>query len=90
MPEERLGSAASLGRLAWTVIRLPIFALLVILEPVVRLLLAGGALLITLTAIFYGLVRPLPHVPVFGMLGLAVGLFLLLALYYAALRALRA
>lgn len=79
-----------LGWVAWTAIRLPTLALLVILEPVVRLLLAGGALLMTLTAIFYAIVRPAPAGPVLGMVGVAVGLFLLLAVYYALLKAVRA
>jgi len=79
-----------MGRLAWAAIRFPVFTLLVILEPVVRLLLAGAALLVTLAAVFYACVRPALHVPIFGMLLLAVGLFGLLALYHAFLRVLRA
>lgn len=81
--------AGELTRLVWTAVRLPILALLVILEPVVRLVLAAGALLTTLTAGFYALVRPATHVPVWGMLAIAVGCFLLLALYYVVLNALR-
>ena len=79
-----------MGRLAWAVIRFPVFTLLVVLEPVVRLLLAGAALLVTLAAVFYACVRPALHVPIFVMLLLAVGLFGLLALYHAFLRVLRA
>ena len=74
----------------WAVIRLPILALLVILEPLIRVLLAGSALLITLTAFFYKLVMPHASVPFWGMLGIAVGCVMILALYYALLRLLSA
>src|SRR5205823_11958950 len=66
----------------WAVIRLPILALLVILEPLIRVLLAGSALLITLTAFFYKLVMPHAPVPFSGMLGLAVGCVMFLSLCY--------
>src|SRR5437660_452175 len=74
----------------WAVIRLPILGLLVILEPLIRVLLAGSALLITLTAFFYKLVMPHAPVPFWGMLGIAVGCVMILALYYALLRLLSA
>ena len=74
----------------WAVIRLPILALLVILEPLIRVLLAGSALLITLTAFFYKLVMPHAPVPFWGMLGIAVGCVMILALCYALLRLLSA
>jgi len=73
-------------RLGWAAVRLPILALLVVLEPVVKLVLAGSALLILLTAIFFALVRPLSTFPFFGMLSVAAGSVLLLALYYALMR----
>ena len=73
-------------RAVWLAVRLPLFALLAILEPVVRALLAGVALLVTLTALFLALVQGLAAFPFFGMLAVAVGLVLLLALYYAVLR----
>src|SRR5579872_5970353 len=44
--------------LTWKLLRFPALALLVILEPVARLLLAGFALLLTLTAFFLKLVMP--------------------------------
>jgi len=74
----------------WAVIRLPALALMVILEPLVRVLLAGSALLLTLTAFFYKLVMPHAPVPFWGMLGIAVGCVMILALYYALLRVLSA
>src|SRR5438477_6645592 len=74
----------------WAVIRLPILALLVILEPLILLLRAGSALLITLTAFFFKLVTPHDPVPRWGMLGIAVGGVMILAVYYALLRLLSA
>ena len=75
----------------WKVIRFPAVALLIILEPVARFLLAGSALLLTLTAFFLKLVMPLQaHAPFWGLLALAVGCMALLTLYYALLRFLSA
>lgn len=74
----------------WTIVRLPVAALLAICEPVVRVVLAGLALLFVVTAGFFALVQPAHAVPLLGMLGVAVGLLLLLALYYGILRALSA
>jgi hypothetical protein len=76
--------------LAWALVRVPVAALLAICEPLVRVILAGLALLFVLIAGFFALVLPLHAFPFFGMLGSAVGLVLLLALYHAVLRALSA
>lgn len=70
----------------WFAVRLPLLALFVILEPVVRVFLAGCALLMTLNALFFAAVRPLSSFPFWGMLALAVGCVGLLALYYRAMR----
>lgn len=74
----------------WTIVRLPVAALLAICEPVVRVVLASLALLFVLTAGFFALVQPVHAVPLLGMLGAAIGLLLVLALYYGILRALSA
>lgn len=74
----------------WAIVRVPIAALLAVCEPIVRVVLAGLALLFALTAGFFALVHPARAVPVLGMLGVAVGLLLLLALYYGILRAVSA
>jgi hypothetical protein len=77
--------------LSWKVIRFPAVAILIILEPVVRLLLAGFALLLTLSALFLKLAMPPgAHVPFLGMLALAVGCTALLSAYYWILRVLSA
>ena len=73
--------------LAWALVRAPVAALLAICEPLVRAILAGLALLFVLIAGLFALVLPLHAFPFFGMLGAAVGLTLLLAVYYAVLRA---
>ncbi len=77
-------------RALWTLVRVPVLAVLVILEPVARVMLAGFALLMTLTAFFWVAVGGLSGSAFWGLLGLGVGAWLLLALYYALLRALSA
>ena len=75
----------------WRVVRFPVLALMIILEPVVRLLLAGFALLITLTAFFLRLVMPpQAHAPFWTLLAIAVGCMAVLTAYYAILRFLSA
>ena len=81
------GSAAPiLMRAVWTLLRLPVLALLVILEPVARVVLAGFALLMTLTAFFWGALLGLSAFPFWGILALAIGAWLLLGFYYALVR----
>jgi len=72
--------------LAWQAIRLPIFAFLVILEPLVRLVLSALALLSVLMAVFFEYGTMLPDFPFWGMLGFGVGCVLLLVAYYGLLR----
>jgi hypothetical protein len=79
-------AASIILRAAWTLIRLPVLALLVILEPVARVVLAGFALLMTLTAFFWVAVLGLSAFPFWRMLALAIGAWLLLAFYYALVR----
>lgn len=73
----------------WQGVRIPALALLVILEPIVRLILAGAALLLVLTALFYRLIG-MPRFPFWTMLALGIASMLLLALYYGLLRLLSA
>jgi hypothetical protein len=76
-------------RVLWKLLSFPVLALLIILEPVVQLLLAGLALLLTLMAFFWRLAAPPGlHVPFIGMLGAAVGCISVLAVYYWVLRVL--
>ena len=78
--------ARATARIVWTALRLPVLALLVILEPVVRFTLAGFALLMTLTALFFACLRPLSAFPFWGMLAAAVGAVGLLTAYHAVVR----
>ena len=73
------------GRLLWHALRLPMLMFLVILEPVVRFLLGGLALLGVLVALLFKLYG-VPHFPFVLMLTVSVGLGLMLAGYHAVLR----
>lgn len=66
-------------------IRLPLFLLLAVLEPVVSLVLGTLALLGVLTAFFWKLVGP-PHFPFLLVLGISLGFELALLIYYKLLR----
>jgi hypothetical protein len=78
-------------RACWKLVRFPALALMIILEPVVRLVLAGLALVLTLMAFFWKFAAPPQlHVPFLGMLAAAVGCIALLAAYNFVLRVLSA
>jgi hypothetical protein len=73
-------------RVAWRAIRLAVYALLVLLEPLVRMALCALALLGLLTALFIRLAANRPDFPFWGTLGLSIGCVLLLAINYAVIR----
>jgi len=81
--------AADLGRCAlwvvWHCIRLPLFLLLLVLEPVVTLVLGAFALLGVLTALFWKFFGP-PDFPFLLMLSISLGLELVLIVYHKLLR----
>jgi hypothetical protein len=81
-----LGTLAGLLWLIWQATRLPVLALLMILEPIVSTVLVAMALLGTLTAFFWKLASDRPDFPFLGMLALSLGCFFLLTLYHAAIR----
>jgi hypothetical protein len=83
-----LAARVALGLLlvTWTAIRLPLLAFLMILEPVVRVVLSGLALLVTLCALFLVAVTPSGTFPFWGMLAAGLGCFGLLTLYYGLMR----
>lgn len=70
-----------LGQMAWSVIRLPILAFLVVLEPVIRFVLAGLALLGILMTFFWKWTSTDPGFPFWTMLGISIGFGLALFLY---------
>lgn len=71
--------------LLWQGIRLPIFAILVVLEPAVTFLCLGIALLGVLTTVFFKLVA-VPHFPFWTMLALSVAWVFVRMLYGGLLR----
>jgi hypothetical protein len=75
-------------RILWVVVRFPALALLAICEPLVSFGLTSLALLGVLVAAFYACVLPFQAIPVFGLLAGAVGMILLLVVYYALVRVL--
>lgn len=86
-PSDSLKHAGlGVARLSWNVIRLPIFAALSVIEPVVRTVLAGIALLAVATAMFSEFVVKAPNFPFWPMIGVSTGSALLLMLYYALMR----
>jgi hypothetical protein len=70
--------------LLWQGIRIPLFLLLAILEPVVSFVLGSLALLGVLMALFWKLTGP-PHFPFLVMFGISLGFALALACYHALL-----
>jgi hypothetical protein len=86
--ERRLSGLALALWLLWQPIRFTALALLMILEPLVRFVLGGSALLMMLSALFLKatLSRPFPF---WGMLVASVGCMFLLVLYYSLMRLLR-
>ena len=78
-------AAAVLLRGLWFLVRLPVFTLLVILEPVVALVLGGLALGGVLTTIFFVSIHA-PHFPAWTMLAISIGFGLALIFYEALLR----
>ena len=72
-------------RVLWLLVRLPVFSLLAILAPVVRVLLASLALLGVVMALFWKLVGP-PNFPFVAMLAMSIGCGLTLTGYEALLR----
>ena len=84
------GAAAAIVRsllwLAWQMVRLPIFALLVVFEPIVRLAFSGFSLLAILTAFLFESSSAAPRFPFWGMIAFSVGCALALTGYYAVLR----
>jgi hypothetical protein len=73
-------------QLAWHIVRLPILAFLIIIEPVVRLVLWSAAFLGTLTAFLFEFSGAAPNFPFWLMISVSIGCMLLLGAYYALLR----
>ena len=72
--------------LIWCIIRLPVVALLAILEPIVSLTLSLLALLLALCAFFFKIFAHRPDFPFWMMLGFSVCCVFVLAAYYGIMR----
>ena len=72
-------------RFAWQAVRLPVFAFLITLLPIVQFTLSAVAILSILTAFFFKFVGA-PNFPFWGMLGTSLGCTLLLIAYYGFMR----
>lgn len=75
--------AWSLLWLLWQVVRLPVLAVLLVLEPFVSLILTAFGFLGILVALILKFSGDLPHFPFWLMMGFSVGAILLLMAYHA-------
>lgn len=69
--------------LLWQTVRLPLLALLLLLEPFVNLVLTGLGMLGVLVAIILKCSGDLPHFPFWGMMACSISCMLLLMVYHA-------
>jgi hypothetical protein len=80
--------ALTLGalRLAWHAVRLPVLALLILLEPFVSIILVGTALLGLLAAVVFEVSGVAPHFHLGLVLAFSIGSMLVLMLYHTIMR----
>lgn len=74
--------ALDLLGLAWHVVRLPILAFLVVLEPIVRVLLSGVAMLGVIVAFLFEFSGAVPGFPFWQTIFLSFGCVCLLVIYH--------
>lgn len=80
------GLAGLAGHLTWTVVRLGVGSLLVLFEPILRIVLCTAAFGACFVALLFGFVAQAPGFPAWGMLGLSVAA---LSAYWAYLAVIR-
>jgi hypothetical protein len=85
-PDIESGLLRKFGRLTWRGIRLPLLAVLKILEPVARLVLAGVALLGILLAFFFEFSGAAPRFPFWLVFGLSLSCGVLVIVLSAVMR----
>jgi hypothetical protein len=85
-PSIASGIATGALILLWHAVRIPVFAVLRLAEPLVRLVLGALGLLSILMALFYQFASSLPHPPLLALLGFAVACGITLLLYEQLLR----
>ena len=71
-PDIESGLARQVGRLGWHGVRLPLLAILVVLEPVARFVLAAVALLGNLMSFFFEFSDAAPRFPFWLVFGLSL------------------
>ena len=81
-----LSSSRGLLGVAWHSIRLPVFALLVVFEPIFRIVLSTLAILSAFFAFFFEYLTALVHFPFWGMLAFSAGCAMSLLFYYFLIR----
>lgn len=67
----------------WQIVRLPVLAVLLVLEPFVSLILTGFGFLGIVVALILKFSGDLPHFPFWLMMAFSVGAMLLLMAYHA-------
>ena len=72
-------------RCLWHIARVPVVALLVILEPIVAFVCGALALLGVLATLFFWSIS-MPHFPAFTMLAISLSFVVVLVLYEALIR----
>jgi hypothetical protein len=70
----------------WCVVRSVVLALLVIVEPMARVILSAVSLISLAMAFFFEFATPLSQVPFWGLLGVSLASLWLLTAYYALMR----
>lgn len=73
-------------RLAWHAVRLPILAVLIVLEPIVSTVLLLASVLGIVTALLFELAGPAETFPFWTMMAVWTGVALTLFLYYGLIR----
>jgi hypothetical protein len=83
----RLATSALVAlRFAWHSVRIPVLAVLVVLEPFVSIILAALTVLGVFFALFFRFLVRLPHFPFWTMLGISAGFATILMFYYGIIR----
>jgi hypothetical protein len=87
---EAQGFIADTGRtlasFSWQLIRLPVYTLLLILEPVVDVVFGGAALLGVLVSLFFRLSTGISHFPFWTMISISIGFGLVPIIYGGIIR----
>ena len=78
-------AAAVSGRILWNLLRLPVLAVFLALEPFISAALTVAGILGIAAALILKLSGDLPGMPFWGMIAMSIGTLLLLTAYHALL-----